>query len=164
MINLLSKSRGFYIIHKNTKSMKLRWDSVKVDLGVKLLQHLSWRVVCDISKWPKAFYQVALGHDGILVFDNTGEPDPFDKCFRDDVIFTSNFPLPYFWQTEEGWWDITPKKSYSVNIKKNMKLISKKQQFLPKAKSTAISHEQGKRVEHNNVFFTRLYNNFVAIS
>ena len=115
MINLLSKSRGFYIIHKNTKSMKPRWDSVKVGLGLKLLQHLRWRVVCDISKRPKAFYQLAFCHDGILAFDNTGEPDPFEKYFHDDVIFTSNFPIPYSRQTEEGWWDITPKKSYSVN-------------------------------------------------
>ena len=115
LINLLSKSRGFYIIHKNTKSMKPRWDSVKVDLGLKLLQHLRWRVACDISKRPKAFYQLAFCHDGILAFGNTGESDPFEKYFHDDVIFTSNFPLPYFRQTEEGWWYITPKKSYLVN-------------------------------------------------
>ena len=43
-------------------------------------------------------------------------------------------------------------------------IILGKQQFLSKAKSTAVSHEQGKRLEHNNVFFTRLCNNFVAIS
>ena len=46
---MLSKSSGFYITYKNTQSIKPKTNIVGSDVGLRRLQHLRRKALCDAS-------------------------------------------------------------------------------------------------------------------